>query len=86
MAPAAADPMFCTVAERVIGVASFGEAGVHVAALTTRSGLGAAVPNTWNSATWPPGAALLVVKRSWTSATVPVTGMVTVLPLAGLKL
>ena len=37
----------------------------------------------WNSATWPPGAPLLVVMLSWTSATRVLTGIVTLLPLAG---
>ena len=41
---------------------------------------------TWNSATCPPGAPVFEVIASRTSATVALTGMVTVLPVAGLKL
>ena len=40
---------------------------------------------TWNSATWPLGAPVLAVKLSRTSAAVALTGMVTVLPVAGLN-
>jgi hypothetical protein len=48
-----------------------------------RSGFGAGVPYTSNSPTCPPGAPLLEVMDSSTSATRPLTGMVTVfwLPL-----
>ena len=79
VAPAAADPMFWTVAERVIALVSFGDAGVQVVALTIRSGLGAGVPQTSSSATWPDGAPVLELKRSCTSAVVAVTGMFTTL-------
>ncbi|BCB80820.1 hypothetical protein Pflav_072300 [Phytohabitans flavus] len=72
---------------RVIALVSFGAAGVQLAALTTRSGLGAMVPMTCTSATCPPGAPLLAVKRSCTSAVRPVTGIVTEFWLPdGLKL
>jgi hypothetical protein len=53
--------------------------------VTVRSGFGAGVPITWNSATCPLGAPVLAVKLSRTSAAVALTGMVTVLPVAGLK-
>lgn len=39
--------MFWTVADKVIGLVSFGEAGVQVVEVTTRSGFGAGVPMTW---------------------------------------
>lgn len=42
-----------------------------------RSGPGAAVPTTWNSATWAPGAPVLEKKVSRRSAYLPLTGMVT---------
>src|SRR6266702_2624385 len=78
--------MFCTVADNVTGSVSTGEVGENDDAVTVRSGLGAGVPNTWNSATWPPGAPVLLVMDSSTSASRPVTGMVTLLPfVAGLK-
>ena len=51
-----------------------------------RSGLGAATPITWNSATCPLDEPLLAVKVRRTSAAVAGTSMVTVLPDAGLKL
>lgn len=47
--------MFWTVAEVVIESVSIGLLGVQDAAVTVRSGFGAGVPKTWNSATWPPG-------------------------------
>src|SRR5690348_9847388 len=62
---------------------STGEAGVHDDAVTVRSGFGAGTPMTWNSATCPPGAPLLLVMLSPTSATRALTGMVTLLPVAG---
>ncbi len=62
---------------------SMGEAGVAEMAVTVRSGSGAGVPMTWNSATCPPGAPELVVNFSWTSAAVTETGIVTVLPEPG---
>ena len=77
VAAAAAEPMFWTVADSVIGLVSLGDAGVQVTAVTTRSGFGAGVPITWNSATWPPGAPVLPKNCSRTSAARPVTGMVT---------
>jgi hypothetical protein len=77
VAAAAAVPWFFTVAESVTGAASLGDAGVQVAAVTIRSGFGAAVPSTWKSATCPPGAPVLLKICSCTSATRPVTGMVT---------
>jgi hypothetical protein len=85
VAPAAADPMFWTVAESVIGVDSLGEAGFQVVVVTTRSGFGAGVPSTWNSATWPPGAPVLLKTCSRTSATRPATGISTELPEPGAK-
>src|SRR5882757_6828239 len=77
--------MLATVADAVTGSVSIGADGDHEEALTVRSGFGAGVPITWNSATWPPGAPLLVVMLSSTSATVALTGMVTVLPVLGSK-
>ncbi|WP_264373573.1 hypothetical protein [Paenibacillus psychroresistens] len=50
-----------------------------------RSGFGAAEPNTWNSAICPADEPVLVVIFSWISLTVADTGIVTVLPVAGLK-
>jgi hypothetical protein len=44
-------PVFWTVADNEIWLVSVGAAGVQVVEETTRSGLGAAVPNTSNSAT-----------------------------------
>jgi hypothetical protein len=86
VAAAAAGPWFRTVAERVTGDASFGAAGVQVAAVTTRSGFGAQPPSTWRSATCPPGAPVLLKICSRRSAARPVTGMVTEFWLvAGLK-
>ncbi len=62
-------------------------AGDAEMALTVRSGLGAGVPITWNSATWPLEDPLLAVKVSRTSATFALAGIVTVLPPeVGLKL
>jgi hypothetical protein len=78
-------PALRTVADSVTGSVSTGDAGLHDTAVTVRSGLGAGVPSTWNSATWPPGAAELALKISRTSATVALTAMVTALPLAGLN-
>ncbi len=57
---------------------SDGDDGLQDSALTVRSGLGAAVPNTWISATWAPGASVLEKNFSCRSATRPSTGMVTV--------
>ncbi len=71
--------MFATVAESVTVLVSTGEAGLHVTLLTVRSGLGAGVPHTSNSATWPDGAPVLELKRSCTSASVALTGMNTAL-------
>ncbi|WP_200825849.1 hypothetical protein [Kibdelosporangium aridum] len=53
--------------------------------MTVRSGFGAGVPKTWNSAICPPEPPVLPVIRNWTSATLAVTGMSTRLPLAGSK-
>src|SRR4029450_12349156 len=53
--------------------------------VTVRSGFGAGLPITWNSATCPLGAPVFAVKLSRTSAAVALTGMVTVLPVAGLN-
>ncbi len=78
-------PAFLTVAERVTASVSTGEAGVEVRFATVRSGLADGVPNTWNSATCPPGAPELAVNCSRTSAARPVTGTVTELPVAGSK-
>ena len=61
------------------GETSLGEVGDQVTELTTRSGLGAGVPHTSNSATWPDGAPVLPVNRNCTSAVVAVTGMLTTL-------
>jgi hypothetical protein len=47
----AAEPALRTVADIVIASVSTGEAGEALTAVTVRSGLGAAVPKTWNSAT-----------------------------------
>lgn len=85
LAGAVASPLLRTVAVRVISSDSTGDAGEAVSAVTSRSGLGAAVPITWNSAICPAGAPVLEVKRNCTSATRAVTGTVTLLPLAGLK-
>src|SRR3979411_2523866 len=71
--------MFLTVADNVIGSVSTGDVGANDDVGMVRSGLGAGVPNTWNSATWPPGAPVLLVMDSSTSATRAVTGMVTLL-------
>lgn len=49
-----ADLMLRTVAWTVTASRSLGCAGSHVRADTVRSGLGAAVPLTWNSAIWAP--------------------------------
>lgn len=85
MAVDAAVPMLRTVAERVIGSVSTGAAGADDRLVTVRSGFGAGVPITWNSATWPLDEPELAVNCSRTSAAVAVTGMVTVLLLAGLN-
>ena len=76
---------FLTVADNVTGSVSTGDTGVNDEPVMVRSGFGAGVPNTWNSATWPPGAPVLLVMDSSTSATRAVTGMVTLLPVAGLN-
>ncbi len=78
-------PALRTVAFTVTASRSDGSAGDQSRPVTVRSGAGAAAPTTWNSATWPPGAPVLEKKRSRTSDTRPVTGMVTVLSLPGLK-
>lgn len=83
MAAEGSVPTFLTVAASVTASVSTGLAGVAVVPVTVRSGFGAGVPITWNSATWPPPAPELAVIRSWTSAAVAPTGMATVLPEAG---
>src|SRR5690349_7888073 len=65
---------------------STGAVGVQETPETVRSGVGAGTPITWSSATWPAGAPVLAVKFSRTSATRALTGIVTVLPVDGLKL
>lgn len=78
-------PALRTVALTVTASRSLGAAGVQSSVVTVRSGAGAAVPTTWNSATCPPGAPELAVKCRRTSDQRPLTGTVTVLPPAGLK-
>ncbi len=86
VAAAGALPELRTVAFTVTVSASDGVAGVQVRSVRTRSGLGAAVPRTWTSATWAPGAPVLEEKASRRSAYRPVTGTTTVLaPEDGLK-
>jgi hypothetical protein len=75
-----------TVARTVIVSVSTGEVGVHDTLDSVRSGFGAGTPITWSSATCPAGAPVLPVKFSRTSATRALTGIVTLFPLAGLKL
>jgi hypothetical protein len=77
VAPDAEEPAFRTVAETAIWLVSVGFCGVQDVPVTTRSGFGAGVPITWNSATCPPGAPLLAKNCSRTSAARPLTGMVT---------
>jgi len=81
----AAVPPFFTVADSVTGSVSTGAAGEDDIPVTVRSGFGAATPITWSSATWPLGAPVFAVKESRRSAAVPLTGTITVLPEAGLK-
>jgi hypothetical protein len=78
-------PALRTVAVRVIGSVSTGDAGAVVRAVTVRSGLAAGTPMTWSSATCPPGAPVLAVNRSRTSVAVAVSAMVAVLPVDGLN-
>ncbi|GAA3314750.1 hypothetical protein GCM10020219_029610 [Nonomuraea dietziae] len=85
VAPEAWVPAFLTVADRVMASLSTGAPGDTVMPVIVRSGLGAGTPTTWNSATCPFGAPVLAVKDRRTSATLPLTGIVTVLPLEGLK-
>ena len=84
-AGAATAPALRTVPDRVTASDSTGAAGDALTAVTCRSGLGAGLPSTWNSATWPALEPVLEVNFSWTSATRAFTGMVTALPVAGLK-
>lgn len=85
-AGASAAPLLRTVADTVISSDSTGEPGDAVSPVTSRSGLGAGVPMTWNSATCPAVAPVLEVNFSWTSAARSPTGIVTLLPpLAGSK-
>ncbi len=81
----AAVPLLRTVPVTVIASTSLGAVGVQLSAVTCRSGLGAGVPNTWNSAIWPAGAPVLAVIRICTSAVLAVTGIVTVFWAAGLN-
>jgi len=69
--------------ETVMQSVSTGAAGDWVTAVTCRSGFGAGVPKTWNSATWPDGAPVLELNFSCTSATRADTVMSTELPVAG---
>ncbi|CAM5688090.1 hypothetical protein STENM327S_05786 [Streptomyces tendae] len=85
VAAEAAVPALRTVAFTVTSSRSFGAAGDQSRPVTVRSGAGAALPSTWNSATWPPGAPVLEKNRSRTSETRPLTGMVTALSWPGLK-
>lgn len=85
LAAEAAGPLLRTVADSVIGSDSTGAAGAAVRPVTSRSGLGAATPMTWNSAICPADEPVLEVNLSWTSATRASTGTVTVFWLAGLK-
>ena len=84
MAAEAVVPMFFTVAVSVTGLDSVASAG-PVTPVTVRSGLGAAAPNTWSSATCPLPAPVFPVKTRRTSVAVPLTGTVTELPVDGLK-
>lgn len=74
----AAEPALRTVPSTVMSSVSDGDDGLQDSALTVRSGLGAAVPRTWISAIWAPGASVLEKNFSRTSATRASTGMVTV--------
>lgn len=85
VAAEAAVPALRTVAFTVTSSRSLGAAGDQSRPVTVRSGAGAALPRTWNSATWPPGAPVLEKNRSRTSETRPLTGMVTALSWPGLK-
>lgn len=85
VAPEASVPALRTVAVSFTASDSTGLAGAEVIPVTWRSGFGAGVPRTWNSATCPAGAPELAVNTSWTSATRLVTGIRTVLALAGSK-
>lgn len=86
VAAAGAVPALRTVTLAVTSSASDGVAGSQVSSLTTKSGAGAALPSTWTSATWTPGAPVLEKPVSRRSDTRPVTGMVTVFwPADGLK-
>jgi hypothetical protein len=70
----------------VIVSVSTGFCGDQDTAEIVRSGFGAGTPKTWNSAACPPPAPELAVTRSRTSAARPLSGMVTLLPLLGVKL
>ena len=78
MATEAAVPALLMTAEAVTLSVSTGADGVQEELVGVRSGFGAGVPKTWNSAACPPGAPLLLVMDSSTSATRALTGMVTV--------
>src|SRR5688572_7195757 len=86
LAGEAAEPLLTTVALNVMALASVGALGVQLTPLMRRSGLGAQLPLTSSSATWPAGAPELAVKFSWTAVQAPEAGTVTLLPLvAGLN-
>lgn len=68
VAAAAAEPMLLTMAFILISSLSVGCGGSQERSARVRSGLGAAVPMTWNSATWPPYPELLLKIFSCTSA------------------
>lgn len=85
LAGAASAPALRTVADTVIASDSTGDAGLALTAVTWRSGLGAGSPRIWNSATWPAPEPVLELNFSWTSATRAPTGMVTELPVPGVK-
>src|SRR5690606_16755883 len=78
-------PMFFTTADRVTSSDSVGDAGPAVTPVTTRFGLAAGEPNTCSSATWPLPDPVFAVNRRRTSRAVPLTGTVTMLPVAGEK-
>src|SRR5690606_6252404 len=85
--PEAMVPSFLMATVKGTASPRAGLAGVQPTSATRSavSGTGTASPNTWNSATCPPGAPEFAVIRSRTSAARASTGMVTVLPVAGSK-
>ncbi|MNB99325.1 hypothetical protein D3C75_466040 [compost metagenome] len=78
-------PIFFTIAFSVIALDSTGFVGDQDMPVITKSGFGAGVPYTSNSAICPAGAPELAVILSCRRLTVAVTGMVTVFPEAGLN-